>query len=69
MNDWAGVDRALGELAASGAVEAREDGEWLAGLSAMQTSDRVVCEVQSLDAPSLAGWNFSAQIRHATPGA
>lgn len=35
MNDWAGVDRALGELAASGAVEVREDGQWLAGLSAM----------------------------------
>lgn len=35
MNDWAAVDRALGELAASGAVEIREDGQWLAGLSAM----------------------------------
>jgi hypothetical protein len=35
MDDWAAVDRALGELAGSGAVEVREDGEWLAGLSAL----------------------------------
>ncbi|HTS13690.1 MAG TPA: hypothetical protein VMH00_16340 [Candidatus Limnocylindrales bacterium] len=35
MNDWADLDRALQNLAASGAVEVREDGEWLAGLSAL----------------------------------
>lgn len=35
MDEWAAVDRALGELAGSGAVEVREDGEWVAGLSAL----------------------------------
>ena len=35
MDDWAALDRALGELAGCGAVEVREDGEWLAGLSAL----------------------------------
>jgi|HubBroStandDraft_1064217.scaffolds.fasta_scaffold03204_7 hypothetical protein len=35
MDDWAALDRALGELAGSGAVEVREDGEWLAALSAL----------------------------------
>jgi len=35
MDDWAALDRALGELAGSGTVEVREDGEWLAGLSAL----------------------------------
>jgi hypothetical protein len=35
MEDWAALDRALGELAGAGAVEVREDGEWLAGLSAL----------------------------------
>jgi hypothetical protein len=34
MNDWAELDRALSELAACEAVEIREDGQWLAGLSA-----------------------------------
>lgn len=29
-DDWADLDRALGEMAASGSVEVREDGEWLA---------------------------------------
>ena len=29
-DDWAELDRALGEFAASGSVEVREDGEWLA---------------------------------------
>lgn len=33
MNDWAELDRALRELAASDAIEIREDGQWLAGLS------------------------------------
>jgi hypothetical protein len=35
MDEWAAIDRALGELAGSGAVEVREDGEWIAGLSAL----------------------------------
>ena len=35
MDDWAELERALGEMAGSGAVEVREDGEWLAGLSAL----------------------------------
>jgi hypothetical protein len=35
MNDWAALDRALGELAGTGSVEVREDGEWLAGLSTL----------------------------------
>lgn len=35
MNDWAELDRALRELAASDAVEIREDGQWLAGLSGL----------------------------------
>lgn len=37
--DWAALDRALGELAASGCVEVREDGQWLAELATLQ------CEV------------------------
>ena len=32
MDDWAELDRALGELVRSGCVEVREDGQWLAGL-------------------------------------
>lgn len=35
MNDWAELDRALSEMAACDAVEIREDGQWLAGLSAL----------------------------------
>ena len=35
MNDWAELERALRDLAASDAVEVREDGQWLAGLSAL----------------------------------
>jgi len=31
--DWVGLDRALGEMASSGAVEVHEDGEWLAELA------------------------------------
>jgi hypothetical protein len=34
MDDWAELDRALGEFVRSGAVEVREDGQWLAGLAA-----------------------------------
>jgi hypothetical protein len=33
MNDWADLDRALHELADSGAVKVHKDGHWLAGLS------------------------------------
>jgi len=35
MNEWAELDRALSDLAASGAVEVHEDGHWLAGLSSL----------------------------------
>ena len=35
MDDWAELDRALQDLVASGAIEVREDGEWLAGLSTL----------------------------------
>src|SRR5580704_12837235 len=34
--DWAALDRALGDLAASGCVEVREDGQWLAELATLQ---------------------------------
>ncbi|HXN73960.1 MAG TPA: hypothetical protein VN861_15550 [Candidatus Acidoferrales bacterium] len=34
-DDWAELDRALVEMAASGSVEVREDGEWLAELAAL----------------------------------
>ena len=34
-DDWAELDRALGEMAASGSVEVREDGEWLAELAGL----------------------------------
>jgi hypothetical protein len=34
-DDWAELDRALGEMAASGSVEVREDGEWLAELASL----------------------------------
>jgi hypothetical protein len=37
--DWAALDRALGDFAASGCVEVREDGQWLAELATLQ------CEV------------------------
>ncbi|HTU34846.1 MAG TPA: hypothetical protein VMF66_13680 [Candidatus Acidoferrum sp.] len=35
MNDWAELDRALSEIARFDAVEVREDGQWLAGFSAL----------------------------------
>ncbi|MFZ0519849.1 MAG: hypothetical protein WAL95_02430 [Candidatus Acidiferrales bacterium] len=34
--DWAALDRALGDFAASGCVEVREDGQWLAELASLQ---------------------------------
>jgi hypothetical protein len=34
-NDWAALDRALNDLASSGSVEVREDGEWLAELATL----------------------------------
>jgi hypothetical protein len=34
-DDWAELDHALGEMAASGSVEVREDGEWLAELAGL----------------------------------
>jgi DNA-binding transcriptional ArsR family regulator len=40
-NDWAALDRALSELAASGSVEVREDGEWLAELATLHFELRV----------------------------
>jgi hypothetical protein len=33
MDDWAELDRAIGEIAGSGSAEVREDGEWLAELA------------------------------------
>src|ERR1700757_5057668 len=36
MDDWAELDRALGEFVRSGAVEVGEDGQWLAGLADLQ---------------------------------
>src|SRR3984893_3437424 len=36
MDDWAELDRALGEFVRSGDVEVREDGQWLAGLADLQ---------------------------------
>ena len=39
MNDWVELDRALGAIAASGSVEVREDGEWLAGFHAIPLRD------------------------------
>jgi len=40
-NDWAALDRALSDLAASGSVEVREDGEWLAELATLHFGLRV----------------------------
>ncbi len=34
--DWAALDRALGDFAASGCVEVREDGQWLAERASLQ---------------------------------
>lgn len=36
MDDWAELDRALSEFVRSGAVEVREEGQWLAGLADLQ---------------------------------
>lgn len=41
MNEWAELDRALAEMAASGHAEVREDGEWLAELAGLR------CELRS----------------------
>ncbi|HXX43594.1 MAG TPA: hypothetical protein VEJ38_02615 [Candidatus Acidoferrales bacterium] len=35
MNEWAELDRALGVMVESGAIEVREDGEWLAELGGL----------------------------------
>jgi len=40
-NDWAALDRALSDLAASGSIEVREDGEWLAELATLHFALRV----------------------------
>ena len=40
MNDFAELDRALSEIAASGAAEVREDGRWLADLSGLHCEFR-----------------------------
>ncbi len=40
-NDWVALDRALSDLAASGSVEVREDGEWLAELATLHFELRV----------------------------
>ncbi|MGH9715198.1 MAG: hypothetical protein ACRD4R_00480 [Candidatus Acidiferrales bacterium] len=47
MNEWAELDRALGAMAASGQVEVREDGEWLAELAGLH------CELRSQGKNSL----------------
>ena len=39
--DWVALDRALSDLAASGSVEVREDGEWLAELATLHFELRV----------------------------
>jgi hypothetical protein len=36
MNEWAALDRALDAMAASGSVEVREDGEWLADFATLR---------------------------------
>jgi hypothetical protein len=36
VDDWAELDRAIGEIAASGNAEVREDGEWLAELTGLR---------------------------------
>jgi hypothetical protein len=46
-DEWAELDRALGEMASSGKVEVREDGEWLAELAGLH------CEVHSKGKNSL----------------
>ena len=40
MNDFAGLDRAVSEIASSGAAEVREDGQWLADLSGLHCEFR-----------------------------
>jgi hypothetical protein len=40
MNDFAGIDRELNEIASSGAAEVREDGHWLADLSGLHLEFR-----------------------------
>jgi hypothetical protein len=47
MNEWAGLDRALEAMAASGHAEVREDGEWLAELAGLR------CELRSQGKNSL----------------
>jgi hypothetical protein len=44
-DDWAELGRVLGEMSASGSVEVREDGEWLAELAALHCDLR--CEGKS----------------------
>jgi hypothetical protein len=41
MDDWAELDRAIGEIAGTGRAEVREDGEWLAELADLH------CELRS----------------------
>jgi len=36
INDWDGLERALGAMASSGCMEVREDGEWLAELASLR---------------------------------
>src|SRR5487761_992484 len=40
MDEWSNLEQALDQLAASGAVEVHEDGEWLAGLDGFRTEVR-----------------------------
>ena len=44
-NDWPALDRALSDLAASGSVAVREDGEWLAELATQLDSRHFYSQV------------------------
>ena len=58
-DDWAELDRALGEMAASGSVEVREDGEWLAELAGLH------CELRRQGKNSLVHlWSDERNLTH-----
>lgn len=40
MDEWSNLEQAIEQLAASGAVEVHEDGEWLAGLDGFRSEVR-----------------------------
>ena len=58
-DDWAELDRALGEMAASGSVQVREDGEWLAELAGLH------CELRRQGKNSLVHlWSDERNLTH-----